>query len=80
MKFLAIIFGLSAAAYAQRISIMNLSNKSSRSTALPDNCLQVNARRECVTCLKNFEVKAGKCAPVTTPIFQNPDLEETFNE
>lgn len=79
MKFLAIILGLSAATCAQRISIMSISNKGIPLTVMPGNCLQVNAQRECVLCVKNFEVKDGKCAPVVAPIFQNSDLEETFS-
>ncbi len=65
MKSLAILFGLSAAVCAQTVSITSLPNPNRNlKAALPENCLQVNYRQDCVKCASNFEVKAGKCTPV----------------
>lgn len=65
MKILAILLGLSAAVCAQRVSIGNLSNQHRNlKVSLPENCLGANSRQECVKCLNNFEVKAGKCVAV----------------
>lgn len=68
MKSLAIILSLSAAFCAEMVSITSLSNQNNNlKAALPEKCLQVNARQDCVKCLKDFEVKAGKCTPVVEP-------------
>lgn len=73
MKSLAIILSLSAAVCAEMVSVTSIQKKNLK-TALPENCLLVNAWKDCVKCLKDFKVNAGKCTPVTEP---KPKLYKT---